>query len=132
MKNDSPAKQLFKLKEISPDHKVKVIIDPMALDESRKEFPYRPFKENSESVWLINEQNLPEWLLILNGKAIRCGKCYATTEIEYLKYSSKTLVCPDCDGRAEASGLDPRLSRDKYYKVLANGKFQIGLSVPFR
>ncbi len=132
MKNDSPVKSLFKLQEVSSGGKVKVIIDPMTLDESRGQFPYRPFKENSESVWLINEQNLPEWLLILNGKAIRCGKCYAATEIRYLKYSSKTLVCPDCDGRAEASGLDPRLPRGQYYKVIANGKFQIGLSVPFQ
>ncbi len=112
--SNSPVKSLYKLKELVPGQKLRVIIDPMTLEESRQQFPYRPFAKNSESIYLTNEKNLPEWLLILNGKAIRCGTCYAATDIKYLKETSKSLLCPDCDGRSELYGLDPRSSRRKH------------------
>lgn len=42
--------------------------------------------------------------LLLGGDAQGCGMCTAPTRKKYLKEDS----CPDCDGRSEYNGTDPR------------------------
>ena len=47
---------------------------------------------------------MDDFALLVNGHATRCGMCKAPTKVEYLTEN----ICPDCDGRSEYNGTDPR------------------------
>lgn len=92
---------------------VKVVVKKMTKEEARKEFPYRPFQRGGESPFGGNDL-YDDVCLLLNGLAQRCKMCSAATKKEYLHEG----VCPDCDGRSELRGLDPRLPADEYRRHL--------------
>lgn len=79
-----------------------VIKTPLTLNEAREMFPYRPASKYAESRFGGNNFEDDECLL-LNGHAERCGTCQAPTKREYLSPN-----CPDCDGRSEYNGTNPR------------------------
>ena len=81
---------------------VRVIIEPMTLEEARKVFARRPFSKYAETIFGGN--NLADdTCLLINGSARRCKMCQSPTRNEYLEKG----VCPDCDGRSEYNGADP-------------------------
>ena len=78
---------------------VRVIIEPMALEEARKVFARRPFSKYAETIFGGN--NLADdTCLLINGSAQRCKMCQAPTINKYLERG----ICPDCDGRTEYNG----------------------------
>ncbi len=83
---------------------VKVILEPMIRDEARKIFPYRPIKDG------VAESNHCGWPLyrddeeLMKKHARPCAMCTAPT----LRTHLINMICPDCDGRAERAGKDPR------------------------
>ena len=80
-----------------------VVKGPLSRDEAREMFPYRPFNKYAES--RFGGDNLVDDIaLLLNGLAKICIMCQAPTRNKYLIKS----VCPDCDGRSEYNGTDPR------------------------
>lgn len=81
-----------------------VVAKPLTQREARKMFPYRPHSKYSESRFGGNGLE-DDFALLLNGFAKRCGMCRAPTRNEYL---SPYSYCPDCDGRSEHNGTDPR------------------------
>ena len=90
------------LKEVN-GKTVKVITRSLTLEESRREFPYRPFSKFAESRFGGNSLLPDETLLSIRG-AKRCNLCHAPTKKSYLTFG----VCPDCSGIAEIEGKDPR------------------------
>ena len=84
------------------NREVTVVIKPLTRDEAREMFPYRPYSKDSESRFGGNDL-YDDFCLLLNGLAKRCGLCQAPTRIKYLNPN-----CPDCDGRSEYNGTDPR------------------------
>lgn len=81
---------------------VTVVITPLTESEARQMFPYRPHNKYSESRYGGNSLT-DDMALLLSGNAKRCGLCQAPTRIEYL-----SPHCPDCDGRSEYNGTNPR------------------------
>lgn len=82
---------------------VLIITKPMTQEEARKIFLYRPYLPGCESRFGGNRYIYDAYLLI-NKQAKRCIMCSAPTRNEYLKNG----ICPDCDGRSERNGKDPR------------------------
>ena len=96
-----------KIRKNTIDHgkgkfEVTVVVSKLTQEEAREMFPYRPYNKYSESRFGGNTLYDDECLLI-TGLAKRCPMCRAPTKKEYLNSS-----CPDCDGRSEYNGEDPR------------------------
>jgi len=93
------------LKLFSEAKKVTV---PMTLDESRKEFPYRPFLTQGKHRISVESHfggtKHGDLELLRLGEGEPCKTCSAPTEKKWL---SGAGICPDCDGRAETNGYDP-------------------------
>ncbi|MFH1451675.1 MAG: hypothetical protein ABIF88_00700 [archaeon] len=83
--------------------KITVVKKRMTQEQAREMFPYRPFSKYSESRFGGNEL-YDDVCLLLNGLARRCTGCSAPTKNDYLSEN----YCPDCDGRSEYNGTDPR------------------------
>ena len=82
---------------------VTVVTETLTKEEAREMFPYRPFNKYAESGFGGNNM-VDDFALLLNEDAKRCGGCNAPTRNKYLINS----YCPDCDGRSEYKGTDPR------------------------
>ena len=81
-----------------------VVTEPLTAEEAREMYPYRPSNKYSES--LFGGNNLvDDEALLLGGHAMRCKMCEAPTKRGYLIEG----VCPDCDGRSEYNGINPRV-----------------------
>lgn len=97
---------------------ITVVVEPLTPSEARQMFCYRPYDNGSESRFGGNEL-MDDVALILNGLAERCGMCEAPTRKNKLSYilreqfpsehTRRAPTCPDCDGRAEYNGMDPRV-----------------------
>jgi hypothetical protein len=87
------------------EREVTVVIKQLTQEQARQMYPYRPYNKYSESRFGGNTL-VDDVALVLNGQAMRCSMCKAPTLLRYLK----DAVCPDCDGRSEYSGTDPRAS----------------------
>ena len=81
-----------------------VIAVPLTNEEARNMFLYRPYSRYSESMFGGGNTFLDDFALLMNGKSKGCGMCQAPTRTEYLIDNT----CPDCDGRLEYNGKDPR------------------------
>lgn len=82
---------------------VTIITRPLSKDEAREMFPYRPLNKYAES--RFGGDNLADDIALLLGKdAKRCVVCQAPTKNRYLTKE----ICPDCDGRSEYNGTNPR------------------------
>jgi len=93
-----------KTKKISKDGKeVTIVVKPLTQEEARQMFLYRPKDKYSESRFGGNSL-VDDFALLLNGDAKRCKMCRAPTYTKYLLNE----VCPDCDGRSEYNGTNPR------------------------
>ena len=86
-----------------PPREVTVVIEPLTKEEAREMYPSRPHSKYAESRWGGNTM-VDDVALVLNGMAKGCGMCRATTRTEYLRNDT----CPDCDGRSEYEGANPR------------------------
>lgn len=95
---DKTRKELIRHKEVI------VVTEPLTAEDARDMFPYRPRNKYSESRFGGNSLTDDEALL-LGGDAMRCKMCSAPTRITYLKEG----ICPDCDGRSECNGINPRV-----------------------
>ncbi len=96
---DKTKKQIMKGKEVT------IIITPLTINEAQQMFPYRPHNKYSESRFGGN--NLyDDTALLLNDRAKRCEMCHAPKKTEYLN-----PYCPDCDGRSEYNGANPKVKR---------------------
>ncbi len=82
---------------------VTIVIKPLTKEEAREMFPYRPASKSAESTFGGNTLT-DDVALILSEDARRCGMCRAPTRRAYLVDNA----CPDCDGRSEYNGRDPR------------------------
>jgi hypothetical protein len=87
----------------NPPKEVIIVVASLTQSEARQMFPYRPYNKYSESRFGGNEL-VDDFALILNGDAIKCPMCQAPTKNIYL-----SPYCPDCDGRSEYNGTDPRM-----------------------
>ena len=83
---------------------VTVVMNPLTKEEAREMYPYRPHSRYSESQFGDGNTISDDIALLLSEQAKRCGMCIAPTRIEYLRDNA----CPDCDGRSEYNGKDPR------------------------
>jgi hypothetical protein len=83
---------------------VTVVIKPLTGEEAREMFPYRPSSKYSESRFGHDSPIFDDFAALLNDKAKRCITCQAPTRLEYIKDNQ----CPDCDGRSEYNGKNPR------------------------
>ena len=92
---------------------VGVVIKPMTQEQARQMFPYRPASKYSESVFGGNNL-VDDVALLLNELAKRCEMCATTTKNRYLR----NKICPDCDGRTEYNGANPRLPGQDFYNKL--------------
>lgn len=81
---------------------VTIVVSALTKEEARQMFPYRPFSKYAESRFGGNEL-VDDFALILNSDAKKCPMCQAPTKREYL-----SPYCPDCDGRSEYNGTNPR------------------------
>lgn len=95
--------------------KAKKVTVPMSLEESRKLYPaIRPFLVKNgnviaESIFGGTKRSedgelIGDLALLKSGDGVPCRMCPAPTEKIYLVNG----VCPDCDGRSETNGADPR------------------------
>jgi len=84
---------------------ITILVNPLTKEETREMFPYRPNNTYSESRFGGNNMT-DDTALLLGGDAKKCTMCLAPT---YIKYLIKG-ICPDCDGRSEYNGKDPRES----------------------
>ncbi len=100
---ESFRESFIKLYDSREGKKIGVVIKPMTKEEARFIFPYRPFSEYAESRFGGNCY-ADDTCLFLNENATRCKMCAAPTRNEFLV--DKT--CPDCDGRSELNGKNPR------------------------
>ena len=93
----------------------KKVKKPMTLEKSRKLYPaIRPFLVKNgeviaESIFggtkrLDGGPIIGDIALLKSGDGAPCTMCTAPTENIYLHDGT----CPDCDGRSEANGADPR------------------------
>lgn len=83
---------------------ITVVISPMTKEEARAEYPYRPVYKGFESRFGSNNTMVDDRALLLSEAGKRCKMCRAATLKEYLIDG----ICPDCDGRSEYNGTDPR------------------------
>ena len=83
---------------------VTVVAEFLTKEEAREMFSYRPYSKYSESRFGDGNTMSDDFTLLLNDKSKRCRMCQAPTRIEYLIDNN----CPDCDGRSEYNGKDPR------------------------
>lgn len=83
---------------------VTVVVSQLTKMEAREMFPSRPTSKYSESRFGGNNMT-DDIALLLAKTASRCGMCVAPTLKEYLNDEG---YCPDCDGRSEYNGKDPR------------------------
>ena len=81
-----------------------IVVKPLTKTEAREMYPYRPYNKYSESRFGIGNGMVDDIALLLNGNAKRCKMCAAPIRKEYLISN----ICPDCDGRSEYNGTDPR------------------------
>jgi len=88
----------------NPPKQVTIVVSSLTEEESRKMYPYRPFSRYSESRFGEGNTMSDDFAKLLNGKSKRCKMCKAPTFREYLI----DTVCPDCDGRSEYNGKNPR------------------------
>lgn len=93
---------------------VTIVIEPLTQNEARQMFPYRPDTKYSESRFGGNEL-CDDIALLLNGSAERCKMCGAPTRKKYLNPN-----CPDCDGRSEYNGTNPRAKIQFKLNVLSS------------
>ncbi len=90
--------------------KIKVLVRQMRNKlEARSIFLYRPIEAHIESRWGGNAY-CDDDCMLQNDHAKRCKMCMAVTQLRHLVNN----ICPDCDGRSEAQGIDP------YKKVWTN------------
>ena len=82
---------------------VGVVIQPMTKKEARTLFLYRPFSKYAESRFGGNVL-VDDMALLINELATLCRMCAAPTKNMYLINGT----CPDCDGRSERNGKNPR------------------------
>ena len=82
---------------------VTVVTAPLTMEEAREMFPYRPNNGYSESRFGGNTMT-DDIALLIAEVAQKCGMCAAPTCEKYLNED----ICPDCDGRSEYNGTDPR------------------------
>jgi len=82
---------------------VTVVTSQLTKEEAREMFPYRPNNKYSESRFGGNTMT-DDIALLLGGNAQGCGMCVAATRKQYLIKNA----CPDCDGRSEYNGTNPR------------------------
>lgn len=83
---------------------VTVVVEQLTQEEAREMFSYRPVNKYAESRFGNNNTLYDDTAALLNGDSTRCGMCTAPTNNKYLIDNS----CPDCDGRSEYHGTDPR------------------------
>ena len=84
---------------------VTVVVKPLSsIEESRKMYPYRPTSKYAESRF-GGDEFCDDFALFLNNLAERCSMCRAPTMKKYLDVG----CCPDCDGRSEYNGFNPRV-----------------------
>jgi len=82
-----------------------IVVKPLTDIESREMYPYRPYNKYSESRFGLGNSMVDDVALLLGGDSKRCKMCAASTRKEYLVSN----ICPDCDGRSEYNGTDPRV-----------------------
>ncbi len=83
---------------------VRVIIRPMTREQAREIFLYRPVKEGQAESKHCGYPLLLDSHELVKRHARPCKWCTALTLRIHLVSGS----CPDCDGRSELSGFDPR------------------------
>lgn len=100
-----PVSKFFEKRRVGEkgDQFIKVAIKPMDQERAREAYPYRPFKEGTESRWGEADPASSDEELLSAGMAAPCKMCRAAT----LKNHLEEGRCPDCDGRAEYDGNDP-------------------------
>ncbi len=101
--DDKTKKRIFE--GSNGNREVTVVTTRLTEEEAREMFLYRPSSKYSESRFGGNTL-VDDACLLLNELAHRCEMCRAPTKKEYLIEN----VCPDCDGRSEYNGTDPRAS----------------------
>jgi len=82
---------------------VTIVNVPLTQKEARELFPYRPHDKYSESRF-GGDNLMDDFALLLNKSGTRCQMCQAPTKNRYLI----KRTCPDCDGRSEYNGTNPR------------------------
>ena len=87
------------------EKEVTVVTELLTQEEARKMYSYRPISKYAESRFGGNNLT-DDAALLLGGNANRCKMCQAATHSKYLN----DKICPDCDGRSEYNGTDPRMS----------------------
>lgn len=97
---DKITKKIFEGK--SGKQEVTVVVKQLTLNESRQMYPYRPLSKYAESRFGGNAL-ADDISLLLNKLAKKCEMCQAPTKTDYL-----SPYCPDCDGRSEYNGINPR------------------------
>ncbi|GAI11279.1 unnamed protein product [marine sediment metagenome] len=83
---------------------VTVVIAPLTKKEAREMFPYRPYHRKYAESKFGGNTRTDDSALLLSEDARRCVMCTAPTRKEYLEEN----VCPDCNGRSEYNGVNPR------------------------
>ena len=101
------ARQRYEEEKVVKFYEIKggvgVVIQPMTKEEERMLFQYRPFSKYAESRF-GGDPCVDDVALLINELAVRCKMCAAPTRNKYLKNET----CPDCDGRSEKNGKNPR------------------------
>lgn len=98
------------IKEVE-GYDVLVVHIPMTRELAREEFPSRPF--DSKATKLVESRyggvgyDGGDLEMMMNKEGAKCRMCDAPTKKQFLVDG----ICPDCDGRAEVQGNDPRLPR---------------------
>jgi len=100
---DKIGKRVFERSKGSKE--VTIIVIPLTKEEAREMYSYRPNSPYSESRFGGNNMT-DDPALLLGGDAKGCKMCLAPTRVKYLTED----ICPDCDGRSEYNGNDPRAS----------------------
>ncbi len=98
-----PLEEKTKKIKLRNNVEVTVVNVPLTKQEAREMFPYRPHSKYSESRFGGNNL-IDDFALVLNQSATRCRMCQAPTINRYLR----DQTCPDCDGRSEYNGTNPR------------------------
>ncbi len=83
---------------------VTVVRTSLTETEAREMYPYKPYNKYSESRFGIGNPMTDDIALLLSGDSKRCKMCTAPTRKGYLIDN----ICPDCDGRSEYVGENPR------------------------
>lgn len=87
---------------------VLVVHTPMTREQAREEYPGRPHEPTKTRLVESRYGGVGyaggDVEMMMNKEGVKCAMCEAPTKKDFLKEG----VCPDCDGRAEAQGNDPR------------------------